>query len=138
MALVDGTSLGLKGVQPGPKRYAVVREATILTNAFVATDWFDMANYSYGALFLDIVQGVITELQWYVEYSIDGTTWHRQLAEQVSLTDIENAEPPNSLPITGDASVVKVVPNLGRFMRLQVRALGTVTASSLAVSIVGM
>jgi len=138
MALVDGTKLGLLYLQPGPKRYAVVRDAAILTNAFVATDWWDMANYSYASLYFAVVQGSITELQWYVEYSIDGTVWHRQLAEEVSLTDIENAEPPNSLPIAGDVNRVKVVPNIGRYVRLQVKAVGTVTASSLEVSIVGL
>jgi len=138
MALVDGTKLGLLYLQPGPKRYAVVRDAAILTNGFVATDWWDMANYSYAALYFAVVQGSITELQWYVEYSIDATTWFRQLAEEVSLTDIENAEPPNSLPIAGDVNRVKVVPNLGRYVRLQVKAVGTVTASSLEVSIVGV
>jgi len=138
MALVDPTKLGLMYTQPGPKRYAVVRDAAILTNGWVATDWWDMSNYSYAALFFVVVQGSITELQWFVEYSIDGTTWFRQLAEEVSLTDIENAEPPNSLPIAGDVNRVKVVPNLGRYVRLQVTAVGTVTASSLEVTIVGV
>ena len=138
MALVSGEKLGLMFVQPGPKRYAVVREALILTNGWVATDWFDMANYSYAALYFAVVQGSITELQWFVEYSIDGTTWFRQLAEEISLTDIENAEPPNSLPIAGDVNRVKVVPNIGRYVRLQVIAVGTVTASSLEVTLVGV
>jgi len=138
MALVDGTKLGLMYLQPGPKRYAIVREDAILTNAFVATDWWDMANYSYAALLFKVTQGSITELQWYVEYSIDGTVWYRQMAEEVSLTDIENAEPPNSLPIAGDVNRAKVVPNLARFVRLQVKALGTVTASSLEVTITGV
>lgn len=137
MTLISGTKLGLE-VQPGPKRYATVREDAILTTGFVATNHWDMANYSYGALYFKITQGSLTELQWYVEYSIDGTTWYRQLAEQVSLTDIENAEPPNSLPLSGDANRVKVVPNLGRYMRLQVKGVGTVTASSLQVDIVGL
>lgn len=138
MALVDGTKLGLLYLQPGPKRYAVVREDAILTASYVATDYWDMANYSYAALYFNVTQGSISELRWYVEYSIDGTTWYRQLAEEVSLTDIENAEPYNSLPIAGDVPRVKVVPNLGRYVRLQVLAIGTLTASSLEVIIVGV
>lgn len=138
MALIQATKLGLLYVQPGPKRYGVVREAAILTNSYVATNWWEMSNYSYAALYFDVTKGSITELRWYVEYSIDGTTWYRQLAEEVSLTDIENAEPYNSLPIAGDVPRVKVVPNLGSFVRLQVTAIGTVTGSSLEVTIVGV
>jgi len=139
MALVSGTKLGLMFMQPGPKRFAVVRDDAILTTGFVATDWWDMANYSYAALWFDITQGSMTELEWFVEYSIDGTDWFRQLAEEVSLTDIENAEPPNSLPVAEDVKRVKVVPNLGRYVRLQVRvSVGSATGTSLEVTIVGV
>lgn len=138
MALVTGTKIGMAAIQPGPKRYAVVREAAILTNGWEITDWWDMANYSYAGLLFSVVQGSITELQWFLEYSINETEWYRQLAEEVTLTDIENAAPPNSLVIAGDVDRVKVVPVLGRFVRLQVTAVGTVTASSLKVTIVGI
>jgi len=138
MALVDSTGMGLKYINPSPKRYAVVREDAILTNGWVETDYFDMGNYSYASLFFDVTQGSITELQWKVYHSIDGTNWFQRLAEEITLTDIENAEPPDSLPIGGDVKRVKVVPVLGRFLRLEVIAVGTVTASSLEVTMVGV
>ena len=138
MPLKDTVGFGLKYVNPAPKRYAVVREAAILTGTYVATDYFDMSNHSYASLFFNVTQGSITELRWTVWHSLDATNWYQQLAEEVTLTDIENAAPYNSLPVAGDVKRVKVVPVLGRYLRLEVLAVGTVAGSSLEVIITGV
>ncbi len=141
MAILDNAdivSYGLKYINPSPRRGGVVREGLVLTGSPVETDYFDMSNYSFASLWFDLTRGSITDLRWKVWHSLDGTNWFQRIAEEVTLTDIENAAPFESMAVIGDFKRIKVVPVLGRFLKLEVYAVGTVTGSSLEVTILGV
>ena len=142
MALLDPTVIDTAGLRDGhipPRRYGTVRESLILTGSPVASDYFDMSNYSFASIWFDLTAGSVTELQWRTYHSWDETDWFERTAEEVSLTDVENAAPPDSMAVIGDFKRVKVVPVLGKFMRIEVwMAAGSVTGSLLEVIIAGV
>lgn len=141
MALLGTDNLDTAGLRDGhipPRRWAVVREAAILTGSPVASNYFDMSNYSHASIFFKLTQGGITDLQWRVYHSFDESDWFERTAQEVTLTDIENAAPPDSMAVSGNFNRVKVVPVFAKFLRITVWAVGTVAGSELKVIISGV
>jgi len=120
------------------RKKAVVRAAAILTNSYVATDEVDITGFSRVGIFFALLAGSLTSFEYKVQQSVDGgDTWHDITAETVTLTTITDGQPYYTIAAT-DQNSFKGVYAWGERLRLQVKGTGTLTSSSLAVTLVGV
>lgn len=140
MAVVDWVKVKLKyaGDKRDLKKKAVVRAAAILTNSFVETDAVNVKGFSRVALFFKLTAGSLTSFEYEVQHSPDGgTTWYDLGVETVTLTTVTDGQPDYTTP-AADKNWCKLVYAPGEWLRLRVKGTGTLTLSSLTVTIMGL
>lgn len=140
MARAAVTNIGTKYAQGLKKRkgYATLRAATILTTSYVETDEVDLTDFTQIGIMFDLTQGSLTSFEYKVWQSIDGTTWFQEASESVGAGVITDTPAYYTYAFTTSDPYYKLVPFLGRYLKLEVKGTGTVTGSSCAVDVMGV
>ena len=124
--------------QPFPQAgYVELRESGALTNSYVDTHYTRVDWYTQIALAFDITQGSITSFEYKVWWSKDGTNWYQECTETVAAGIITQTPAYYTVAISGDTAWYAPVPFAANYIKLQVKATGTVTGSDCKVAIFG-
>jgi len=114
--------------------YFIVRDAAILTNAYVAGTVINECD-SYNQLFIDcfFTIGSLTDAQIKVETSYDGTNYTQETFGAVSAGVETESLGVHKIAATGNYSIA--VPLIGaRYVKISAIGTGTVTNSSLKIA----
>lgn len=140
MALIKLTSAGLArsaGLRD-KKGYATIRDAAILTGSHVDTDVVDMQQFSDASVLMKIVKGSITGVEYKIYHSTDQTDWFQDTVQVIAAASVTETNPAHTITVSADINPAIIFPVLARFVKFSVKGNGSVSGSSLEVSVVGV
>ena len=116
-----------------------VRAAAVLTDTYVAGTVLD-ATHEYNQLILlvSFTKASSTSMEWKVEFSPDGTNYYQESAEAISAGTATNRELEHTIVSANQSAAAQLyrfaIPITDRYIKVSVKATGTVTSTSVAVS----
>ena len=116
-----------------------VRDAAVLTNSYVASDYelTALGQYNQVVLEIQLTLGSLTSAEVKVEYTQDGTVWAQEtFSEIVDDTDTLSL---GEHTMAADGTYLIALPIQTKNMRISAKGTGTVTGSSMTIrAIVGV
>ena len=126
----------------------VRRAATIPTSSFVGFTAEKMNRVNQHVFLMDWVAGTATSLTVIIEYSVDNTNWFQETFDDelnpaggvaVTTQSTQGKLRERNYAFTSNTKFFILVPALAPYLRMSIKAAGTLTTSTLAITeIVGV
>jgi hypothetical protein len=118
---------------------AVVRADAALTTSYVASDHMDVTGADACTVLIAYTYASATSIEWYVEWSHDGTTWFRSI--NVSPAAGVNTITANSQTYATSATINLSdgnIPVEAAYVRVQIKRTGGAAGDTAAVTVEGL
>lgn len=131
-----------------------IRAAAVLTNSYVAADVLGAEAqstsgggrltqphlYNQLLIYVSFTKASTTSLEWKVEFSPDNTTFYQEAAEVISGGTATNRELEHTVVSANQSAAAQTyrfaIPVTDRYIKVSVKATGTVTSSSCKIDAV--
>ena len=120
------------------KAYGIVREEAVLTNSYVDSDYIDLGEFDRIDIGFNVTPVALTQLDYKIYGSYDGTTWYNTVSEVVASGSILEVPCEYHTPLASGMEPWHVsMPFSHQYAKVAVKGVGTATNSLCEVVIGG-
>lgn len=112
---------------------ATLRAATATTASYVATSHTEVGGSDKVTLLFDYVHDDATSIEYYVEWSNDGTNWYRSISTSTSGGTVTVSLNNATLAVSGSVEFADTFDAQAKFMAVRVKHTGGSGTNTLAV-----
>ena len=101
--------------------YQTLREDSVLTTDYVASDTIRLTTYDKIGLFFNITKNNLSTFQYKVQWSPDNITWYDEVTETIAAGSITNTVASYTITPSDDTDFYTLYPYRGNYLRVQVK-----------------
>ena len=117
---------------------ATLRAVAALTASYVASSHVSVVGFRRVTLLLAYVFSSATSIEWYVEFSHDGTTWYRVVNKSASAGTVTNVAANDTMTVTESLNFCDTFETQGAYMRVSVKRTNGAAGDTLGIIAQGM
>jgi PKD repeat protein len=122
------------------KAFATLLAATPMIGSYIDSDYANVEDYSDVALLFALTKGSITSMECIVWHSLTGEdgSWFREGEEEPDGDTTTDSAPDRQFTPSGNVNYFLFVPVVAKYLKVQVKATGTLTGNSIQIFGVGL
>ena len=114
---------------------AALRAAAALTTSYVASSHVDCRWTKTICLLFTSIWASATSVEYYVEWSDDGTTWYRSLSASTSSGVVTMTENSATIAVSASLNFADAFPVQAQYMRVWAKRTGGASGDTLAIDV---